>query len=56
GCEGGGAWCWWKVDLIDRDTGNNFGARRKISSENFSGDGRGGGRRRPAGGRRRLPE
>nr|GEX71877.1 hypothetical protein [Tanacetum cinerariifolium] len=45
GCEGSDSWCWWNVDLIDRDTGNNFGARWKISSENFFGDGHGGGRR-----------
>nr|GEU87385.1 reverse transcriptase domain-containing protein [Tanacetum cinerariifolium] len=28
---GGGAWRWWMVDLIDRDTGSIFGVRRKIS-------------------------
>nr|GEW84134.1 hypothetical protein [Tanacetum cinerariifolium] len=26
----GGAWRWWLVDWIDRDTGNIFGVRRKI--------------------------
>nr|GEU37688.1 hypothetical protein [Tanacetum cinerariifolium] len=36
------------VNLVDRDTGSIFRVRWKISSENFSGDGRGGDRRRPA--------
>nr|GEW23274.1 hypothetical protein [Tanacetum cinerariifolium] len=27
--KGGGAWRRWVVDLIDRDTGNHFGVRRK---------------------------
>nr|GEV51671.1 hypothetical protein [Tanacetum cinerariifolium] len=50
----GGAWR-RVMDLIDRDTRSHFGVCRKISPEKLSG-GVGGGRRRPTGGRRRLPE
>nr|GFB69622.1 hypothetical protein [Tanacetum cinerariifolium] len=37
--SGGGAWRRWVVDLVDRDTRNHFGVRRKISPKNFSGGG-----------------
>nr|GFB94714.1 hypothetical protein [Tanacetum cinerariifolium] len=54
--SGGGAWRQWVVDLVDRDTRNHFGVRRKISPENFFGGGSrpemvaGGGGGRPAAG------
>nr|GEW27606.1 retrovirus-related Pol polyprotein from transposon TNT 1-94 [Tanacetum cinerariifolium] len=44
------------VDWIDRVTRSQFGVCGKSRKKKFSGDGRGGGRRRPAGGRRRLPD
>nr|GEX84505.1 reverse transcriptase domain-containing protein [Tanacetum cinerariifolium] len=39
GCCHGGAWRRWLVDWIDRDTGNFFGVRQKITPKNFSGGG-----------------
>nr|GFC61853.1 hypothetical protein [Tanacetum cinerariifolium] len=41
------------VDLVDRETGNVFGVRRKLSPEKFFD---GGGPRWSAGGRRWLPK
>nr|GEY17231.1 hypothetical protein [Tanacetum cinerariifolium] len=39
GFNGGGAWRRWVVDLVDRDTRNHFGVRRKISPKKFFGGG-----------------